>query len=279
MVTPHPAADPWAQLAELQTQAHDGEAARAIFGAALRDFHEAGWTYRQLGAANGMSHESVRLAILGVPDDVTTSGIDVPQRVKRLGVIPIHELDPRTAQDLKTRLAAAVESDPSERTDSGIKPAVADYFAALHRAARAGWDAHSLARALGSHPKAIFKFIAHQERYGEGDSPAIAQAPHVEEPTLHRASRPSVPLVAVPAEDVQELHRLEPDAFGESATEPGATSRYLTLLGAWYLLGANRDELERATGQQWETIRKRLVRGGYMSGQPRRRTPAPDPAP
>lgn len=268
MVTPHPAADPWAQLSELRTKAQEDDAARVSFGAGLRDFHEAGWTYRQLGKANGVSHEFVRLAILDVPADIPPSGIDVPQRPRRLDVIPILELDPRITKDLKARLAAAVEADPAERTPSGIKSAVADYFAALHRAAQAGWDAYSLAHALGSHPKAVFKFIAHQERYGEGNAPATPAAPHREEQALWRASRPSLPLVEVPGNDMQELHTLEPESFSE-APETAATNRYLALLGAWYLLGANREELERATGQQWETIRKRLVRAGFMSGKPR----------
>jgi hypothetical protein len=278
MVSPHTAADPWAQLSELWIKAHKDDAARILFGAALRDFHCAGWTYRQLGLANGVSHEFVRLAILDLPDDAPASaGFDVPQRPKRLSVIPIHELDPQITEDLKSRLATAVEADPAQRTPSGIKPAVADYFAALHRAFNAGWDAYSLAQALGSHPKAVFKFIAHQDRYGEGDAPAVAAAPHRDEKTLWRASRPILPLVKVPDDDVQELHRLEAESLSETAADATATNRYPSLLGAWYLLGANREELENATGQNWETVRKRLVRAGYMSGKPRSLRGRPQP--
>jgi hypothetical protein len=275
MVHPSPLADPWVQLSELREKAREGDAARAVFNAGLRDFHEAGWTFRQLGKANGVSHEFVRLAILDAPEG-TTSGIAAPPRPKSLSVIPLRDMDEQIVSDLKGRLAGAVEADPEPRTASGIKAAVADYFAALHQAAQAGWDAHSMAHAIGSHPKAIFKFVSHHERYCEGDAPAIPEAPHREEPTLWRARRPNVPLVLVPDEDVTELHALEQGAFGDTPT-PAATKRYLALLGAWYLLGANRDELERASGQRWETIRKRLVRGGYMSGQPRSTKSRPTP--
>lgn len=270
MVIPHTAADPWAQLAELWINAHDDSASRILFGAALRDFHEAGWTYRQLGMANGVSHEYIRLAILDLPKDAPASaGIEVPVRPRRLDVIPLRELDPEITHTLKARLTKAVEADPAERTPSGVKTAVADYFAALHRASAAGWDAYSLAHAVGSHPKAIFKFIGQQDRYGEGQAPDFPDAPHRDEQSLWRASRPSLPLVRVPAEDARELQRLEEEAFTDAATHAAQTNRYLTMLGAWYLLGANRDELQRATGQNWETIRKRLVRGGFMAGKPR----------
>lgn len=270
MVIPHTAADPWAQLAELRIKAHDDDASRVLFGAALRDFHKAGWTYRQLGMANDVSHEFIRLAILDLPADAPASaGIDVPVRPRRLDVIPIRDLDPAVTHALKARLAAAVEADPAVKTPSGVKPAVADYFAALHRASAAGWDAYSLAHALGSHPKAIFKFIAQQDRYGEGQAPDFPVAPHRDEQTLWRAARPSLPLIQVPAGDVQELQRLDAEAFAAPATQAAQTGRYLALLGVWYLLGANRDELQRATGQNWETVRKRLVRGGFMAGQPR----------
>lgn len=270
MVLPQTAADPWAQLAELKAKAHESAAGRLLFGAALREFHEAGWTYRQLGMANDVSHEYIRLAILDLPEDApATAGIDVPARPRRLDIIPIRDLDPDVTAELKARLTAAVEAAPAARTPSGVKPAVADYFAALHRAAGAGWDAYSLAHALGSHPKAIFKFIAQQDRYGEGQTPDFPAVPHRDEQALWRASRPSLPLVQVPAGDATELQRLEADAFADAATHAAQTNRYLTLLGAWYLLGANRDELERATGQNWETVRKRLVRGGFMAGQPR----------
>lgn len=276
MVLPHAAADPWAQLADLRIKAHEGDTGRILFGAALRDFHEAGWTYRQLGMANDVSHEFIRLAILDLPDDAPPSaGIDVPPRPRRLDAIPLRELDPAITRTLKALLAEAVEADPAERTESGIKPAVADYCAALHRATRAGWDAYSVAHAIGSHPKAVFKFIAQHDRYGEGQAPDFPAAPHRDEKTLWRASRPSLPMVQVPDEDAHELRHLEEEAFTD-ASHPAQTNRYLAILGAWYLLGANRDELQNATGQNWETIRKRLVRGGFMAGQPRaaRQSPA-----
>lgn len=277
MVSPHAAADPWAQLTKLGEEARKDSASKLLFGAALRDFHKAGWTYRQLGKSNGVSHEFIRLAILDLPEDAPSSaGIPVPVRARRLDVIPIRELDPQITEELKRRLAAAVEADPNDKTPSGVKPAVADFFAALHAAAGAGWDAYSLAHALGSHPKAVFKFIAQQDRYGEGRAPALPAAPHRDEQTLWRASRPSLPLVTVPADDARELQALEADAFADTATHAAETKRYLALLGAWYLLGANRDELERATGQNWETVRKRLVRGGYMSGQRRTVQQQPD---
>lgn len=273
MVSLSPAADPWEQLAELQSKAQNDEAFRPIYAAGLRDFHRAGWTYRQLGKANGVSHEYVRLAILGAPEEVVTSGIEVPPRPKSLSAIPLRDLDPAIAADLRARLSHAVEADPEQRTASGIKTAVADYFAALNNAEAAGWDAYSLAHALGSHPKAIFKFVNQHQRSGEGQAPPFPDAPHRNEPTLHRATRPALPPVKVPDDDVQKFHLLEQAAVTEAATSQDANV-YQALLGVWYLLGASRDELERATGQQWETIRKRLVRAGYMSGKPRSSTRA-----
>lgn len=267
-----PAADPWAQLSELRAKAHGDPSFRGLYGAGLRDFYEAGWSYRQLGKAIGLSHETVRLAILEVPDDIISSGIEVPSGPKSLSVIPLQELDREIATDLKSRLIAAIEASTEQRTPSGIKTAVADYFAALHQAEAAGWDAYSLAHALGSHPKAIYKFVAQHERSGEGQAPPpFPHPPHQVEPTLSRASRPSLPPVKVPKEDVQKLHLLEQEGAGETVGSPEG-NLYQALLGAWYLLGATRDELERATGQQWETIRKRLVRAGYMSGKPRSST-------
>lgn len=268
MVNPSPAADPWMQLSGLRTAAQKQADARTAFAVALRDFHAAGWTYRQLGHSAGISHEAVRLAILGLPADSPASGIEIPERPRSLHTIPLQEMDPGVTNELKSSLAAAIEAEPTARTGSGIKPAVADYFAALHRAADAGWDVHSLAIALNSHPKAVFKFIAHQERYGEGSAPALAPAPPSDEPTLWRARRPSVPLVRIPDAVSRELQRLEPGAFGDSA-EPCTTEQYLALLGEWYLRGANRQELECATEHQWETVRKRLVRAGFMAGKPR----------
>lgn len=271
-MAPSPAADPWAQLSELREKARKDESFRPLYGAGLRDFYEGGWSYRQLGKAIGLSHETVRLAIIDVPDDILTSGIEVPPSPKSLSAIPLHNLDPQLAADLKASLAAAVEADAGQRTASGLKTGVADYFAALHAAQAAGWDAYSLAHGIGSHPKAIFKFITQHERYGEGEAPPVPDAPHQAESTLWRASRPTLPPVKIPDEDVQTLHRLEQEASGEAMSADANT--YQALLGVWYLLGASREEMERATGQQWETIRKRLVRAGYMSGKPRASTRA-----
>jgi hypothetical protein len=38
------------------------------------------------------------------------------------------------------------------------------------------------------------------------------------------------------------------------------------LLVRWYLYGATREALAAAVGQNWETVRKRLVRLGCMTG-------------
>lgn len=268
MVLPRQAADPWVQLSELKAKAEADPAYRPLYNAGLRDFHEAGWTLRQLGKANDVSHEYIRLAIKEIPESVTSSGIEVPTRPKSLSVIPLRELDPEVASTLKSHLSTAVEADPLLRTGSGVKPAVADYFAALHSATSSGWDAYSIAHALGSHPKAIFKFVAQHERFGEGAVLALPDAPHRNEPTLWRASRPALPLVTIPEEDVEKMRKLEDAPSGE-APAASVANLYQSLLGAWYLLGANREELERATGHSWETVRKRLVRAGFMSGKQR----------
>lgn len=273
LATPPTTGDPWAQLRELRAGAQRDETARIQYGAALRDFRAAGWTYREIGKAIGVSHESVRLALLALPGDVPGQKIDVPRRTKSLRVRPIPEMDPVVAGRLQDALAAAVAADPDLRTPSGVRAAVADYFAALHRAAEVGWSAHSIATALGSQPKSIYKFIALQERYGDGNAAALPPAPERDEPLPARARPPALPPVQIPDAAVQELHRLDSVAFSGSPAVNPALASYQRLLGEWYLRGASRQELERATGQQWETIRKRLVSAGYMAGKPQR--PAP----
>lgn len=258
-------ADPWDQLAALREAARDGGDAKTTFAAAMRDFHAAGWGYRMIGRAAGVSHEHARHAIRDLAPGTPPSGIAVPVRQRNPEVIPVRDMDSDIAADLRARLDAAVTADPGNRTGTGLRRGVADYFAALNRALDAGWDAYSIAAALGSHPAAVYKFARHHSRHPDGSAAALPPAPHRDEPAPYRGRRPALSEIRIPDDDVTALQALEARGYGASASTE-AQEAHLALLGRWYLHGAARKELERATGQHWETVRKRLVRAGFMAG-------------
>lgn len=265
--------DAWNGLYALRAGGYDPPAARAQFAAALSAFHTGGWSYRELGRAIGMSHETVRLLIQGLPESTPTSRIPVPRRSvpapppPEAGSDPELATDPALAAGLNAALEAAVAADGAhDRTASGLRRAVADYFAALHAASVAGWDIYALAEALDSHPKAVFKFIRQHSRYGEGTSPDAPAPRHAGAGPVRRTPEPE-PL-DIPDRDAVELRRLEKAAYGDPPTESGL-SDYQQLLGQWYLRGASRSALEQAAGQKWETLRKRLARAGFMAASGR----------
>jgi hypothetical protein len=256
------------ELKELhRTSRQDGGS--DAFDAALHAFNLEGWSFRQLGDALGLSHESVRqrakrAAEVGAP----VSEVSIPSRVQALDIIPAQTLHTDISTDLNARLEAAL-MDQEERLSTGLKPAVADFFHAMHAAREAGWDEYSIAAGIGSHPKAIFKFIAQHERHGDRDAPgpSYPAAPAQDLPLVYRSRRPEVPPVTVPEEDIAELRLLEDLANVEKNASAAAMHR--EVLGGWYLRGGNRAALEEAAGVGWETVRKRLARAGYMTGRPR----------
>lgn len=170
------------------------------------------------------------------------------------------------ATDLNARLETAM-MDQEKRLHSGLKPAVADFFHGLHAAREAGWDEYSIAEGLGSHPKALFKFIAQHTRHGDGGAAGLSYpaAPVQDLPLVFRSRRPEVPPVMVPEEDVAALRLLAEEADTEKNRT--AASVHSELLGGWYLRGANRVALAEAAGLRWETARKRLARAGYMASR------------
>ncbi|MFB8370371.1 hypothetical protein ACFC25_13510 [Pseudarthrobacter sp. NPDC055928] len=69
---------------------------------------------------------------------------------------------------------------------------------------------------------------------------------------LHRAKRPAVSAVEIPAAGAALMRDDDEDGV---------------LLGRWYLRGASREALAAAVGRHWETARTRLVRRGLMTGR------------
>lgn len=240
-------------LAALRAAAGNSADAAAMFHDALKAFKDAGWTWREIGAAAGISHEGARKMAALADGTRSDLGFDVPVRAKALDVIPSAGLHPRIAEDLSARLAAALGPDAGERTADGLTPAVADFFAGLQAARAAGWDNYAIGPAIGLHPRAVSRFAARHADTGR-PSPSYPSPPVTLEPVLHRARRPSVPAVTIPESEAEIIRR-----------EDGVA------LGRWYLLGASREELSSAAGADWETVRKRLVRLGFMAGRTRSR--------
>lgn len=244
----------------------DGDS--APFDAALHAFNQEGWTYRQLGEAVGLSHESVRNRTKrAVEAGTTASKLKVPARPQALEIIPTRDLHPDIVADLMARQASAAEPT-GERTDTGLKPAVAQFFHALHAAKEAGWDEYSIAAGIGSHPKPVFTFIAQHARQKKRETgPSYPAAPVENLFLAHRSRRPEVAPVVPPEEEITALLLLEEQRI----TQPDGPAATLHdgLLGGWYLRGVNRTDLEAASGLIWETLRKRLARAGYMTSRPR----------
>jgi len=281
------------RLAALYRKAQASETDRIKFSAAIHALQEKGWTYRTLGSAIGASHELVRLYHSKAKDDNAkiedlNLGFEIPERVKPLKTLPIRELPDEVKTDLKNRLHEAIHSPVGVREDGSVKPAVAEFFAALAAAEKAGWDSHSTGLAIGVHPKAVGKFILHHNKFGAGvKEPKYPKAPVDKTPRAWDAKHAPVPPFKIPADeaeksrDLQEIAKLnrgiEYESEEVSALE--AAKEYSTLLGSWYLHGANREELEEGTGQHWNALRKRLSRWGYLTTPPAgtvsRRNPKP----
>lgn len=281
------------KLASLYKKAQGGETDRVKFSATVNAFCDKGWTFRTLGSAIGVSHELVRLyANKGKEDGVKFEdldiGIEVPERLRPLKVLPIKELPADIVADLKARLDNAIHSPVDTREGGNVKPAVAEFFAALAAADKAGWDNYSTGTAIGVHPVAVGKFVLHHEKFGaEVKEPKYAKAPADKLPRAWNAKHEPVPPMEIPAaeaeaaKDLQITARLNRgvDHDSEEGSALEAAKEYSTLLGAWYLRGASRDALEEATGQHWNALRKRLSRWGYLTNPPpgtvTRRNPKP----
>lgn len=240
------------RLAALQTAAAAGDKASGAYENALRAFNDAGWSWRQLGDALDLTHEAVRKRAARPP--VTGAPAPrfkiPPRRPRPLEVIPAPDLPARISRDLTARLAKASGPDSGERTGTGLRPEVADFFAGLQAARDAGWDNYTIGPAIGLHPRAVSRFAARHDDTGR-KHPSYPAAPEETTPVLHRARRPAVPAVAIPAADAARMRDDDEDG---------------TLLARWYLHGATREDLAAAVGQDWETVRKRLVRLGCMTG-------------
>lgn len=245
-------ADAAARLSALHAASAESEKAAGAYENALRAFNTAGWSWRQLGDALDLTHEAIRKraarpAVKGAP----APRFKIPPRRPRpLAVIPAPALPAKIAKDLASRLEAASGPDTGERV-AGLRPEVADFFAGLQAARDAGWDNYTIGPAIGLHPRAVSRFAARHADTGR-KHPNYPAAPEDTAPVLHRAKRPAVPAVLIPAADAAAMRSDDEDGV---------------LLGRWYLLGASRDELSAAVGQDWETVRKRLVRLGCMTGR------------
>lgn len=241
------------RLAALHAAAGTGEKASGGYENALRAFSAAGWSWRQLGDALDLTHEAIRKRAGRPPVD----GAPVPRfkipppRPRPLEIIPTPTLPARITKDLAARLAKATGPDSGGRTGTGLRPEVADFFAGLQAAREAGWDNYTIGPAIGLHPRAVSRFAARHDDTGR-KHPNYPSAPAETTAVLHRAKRPAVPDVVIPGAEAERM---------QSDDEDGV------LLGRWYLYGATREALAAAVGQNWETVRKRLVRLGCMTGR------------
>lgn len=281
------------KLASLYRKAQGGETDRIKFSATINAFCEKGWTFRTLGAAIGISHELVRLyANKGKADGVKFEdldlGIEVPERVRPVKVLPIKSLPADIVADLKERLANAISSPVETREGGNVKPAVAEFFAALAAAENAGWDSYSTGKAIGVHPVAVGKFILHHNKFGADiKEPKYTKAPVDKLPRAWNARHEPAPPMEIPADEAEAAKELQitarlnrgVDHESEEVSALEAAKEYSKLLGGWYLKGASRDALEEATGQHWNALRKRLSRWGYLTNPPpgtvTRRNPKP----
>lgn len=270
------------KLASLYRKAQGSESERIKFSAALKEAKNKGWTYRTLGAAIGISHELVRVYFTkGEADKVNFEdldlGFDIPERVRPIKTLPIKDLPAEITADLKARLETAIHSPVESRDGGSVKPAVADFFAALAAAEKAGWDGHSTGAAIGVHPLAVGKFILHHNKFGaDVKEPRYAKAPADNMPRAWNAKHEPVPAMVIPEAEAKASRELQivaalnrgVDTESEEGSALEAAKEYSTLLGSWYLRGASRDALEEATGQHWNALRKRLSRWGYLTNPP-----------
>lgn len=249
-------------LQQLKAARSPADAAR--LGPALKLAKERGWSYKQLGEAVGASHEWVRKQVLKTPADAPGPGIDIPERARPRRTVPVRHAPPSVLDELAALLQAAVDAEANERTAAGFRPAVAELHKALADAIAAGWSPHGIGPAIGMHPRAVTRFAAVYERSGAAPDPdRFPKAPRTEpEPVLTRARPPAVPEQTIPDADVERLRSLGTNV--NANVDRKAAAEYTRLLAYWYLRGARRAELERASGQEWEAIRFRLSYWGFM---------------
>ena len=243
------------ELLRLQS---DDEAAHR-FHSALKALNDAGWSWPAIGRAIGASHEWARR--LGSRAIGTDPGIDIPER--RTGPAPVLHAPSEVLNELGTLLDEAVTGPDRGRTAHGLRTQVAALHAGLSDALAAGWDPHGIGPALGMHPAAVTRFAAIHARTGGTPSPARLPAA----PEAKAGPRPRAADISIPDQDVKQLQRLHPgDAQLNANTDREAALAYVRLLAYWYLRGASRAELSRASGQYWEAVRFRLKYWGYMGG-------------
>lgn len=264
-------------LVNLYNNATKSDTDRAKFANAMRIAHGKGWPYRTLGSSIGLSYEMVRIYTTKDPDTNYTEsdlGFEIPPRAKPIKELPLKDVPQEVVNDLQARLNAAISGPIQSRQDKSLRPEVARLFAGLAAAEKAGWDRHSVGRAIGVHPQAVGRFIQQHTKFGAGiEVPSYTEAPSKELVTSWDANYPRTPAVVIPEDVAKEMHALQEEARDNRGNEPldatnpalDSARKYTSLLGEWYLRGASRAELERATGQGWEALRMRLSRWGYMT--------------
>lgn len=258
-------------LAALQDAAASSPESRARFENALRAANEAGWSYRQLAEALGVSHFYISARIKHAAASTGDFGFDIPARSRPTTRIVPRKMPETMRADLEARLREASSGSSVSPVQSGLSPAVADFFQSLQAAVDAGWDPAEIGPPLGMSPRAVARFTTYhgdEARTPRPDYPAPAARTA---PAAWNARYPAVPPVKIPDADINRLRELAGPAHlnrgvGENdAGTQGAAIEYTSLIANWYLRGASRQELERATGQGWEAVRKRLSRWGFMS--------------
>lgn len=259
-------------LADLQQRSGSGEDAENLFDEALRAANDAGWSYRQLGTALGVSHFYISERIKRAPGKVTDFGFDIPERPRPAAVLQPRTLPDEVVRDLHARLERAVSDRTAERTENGLTPAVAEYFGALGAASDAGWDPYEIAQPLGLNPRAVARFTTYHGRDKGAVGTDYPRAPERTGPAAWNARYPRAAAITIPGDEADRLKELAGQAHlnrGTAGDEDGgaleSAVEYTARIAFWYLRGASRQDLEKATGQGWEALRKRLSRWGYMS--------------
>lgn len=229
------------------------------FHAALKALNTAGWSWPSIGRAIGSSHEWARR--LGARAEGSAPGIDIPER--RTAPAPVLHAPPEILDELGSLLDEAVHGPDRGRTGHGLRTQVAALHAGLSDALAAGWDPHALGPALGMNPAAVTRFAAIHTRTGGTPDPERFPAA----PPSPPGARPRAANISIPDHDIRQLQRLRPgDGPLNANVDREAALAYVRLLAYWYLRGASRAELSRASGQDWEAVRFRLKYWGYMGG-------------
>lgn len=257
-------------LVALQAKAGSDPEARKAFESALTAANQAGWTYRQLGEALGVSRSYISARIKEpAPDD--SVAFDIPQRARPAHILEPRELAPEMLADLQDRLDKAVAVRP-DTAGGTLSPAVSEFFQGLHAASQAGWDVAEIALPLAMNPRAVSRFITYHGTEAAAPAPVYPSPPARPGPAAWNARYPAAEPVSIPDAEARRMRELSGLAHmnrGIASDDEdgalGAATEYTAMIAKWYLHGASRHELEQATGQGWEAIRKRLSRWGYMS--------------